>query len=229
MLARTHRRLVRAVKVHGLKGTIVALIARLSRPRDETCDFDARYGVDTNGIIDPSTLDVVAPRHDLTFANRYEPTNPDRFTELMAALPFGPPGATVVDIGSGKGRVLLMASQFPFDRIIGVEFVRELANVARQNLARFAGHRKCRDMLVECADATTFRLPQTPLVLYLYNPFTGPLMARFVRHVEDSLRAYPRPVLVCYRGGNDAEYWEQSPAFARLPHAGGCVRYQSRA
>lgn len=229
MLARTHRRLVRAVRVHGLTGTLNALIARLAPPTDDACDFDARYGVDTNGIIDPSTLDVVAPRHDLTFANRYEPTHPDAFTDLIAALPFGPHGATFMDIGAGKGRVLLMASQFPFDRVIGVEFARELVAIAHRNLARFTGERQCRDMQIDCADATTYPLPIAPTVLFLNNSFTGPLMARFVRHVEDSLHAHPRPVLVCYRGGNDAEYWEQSPAFTRIPHAGGCVRYQSRA
>jgi hypothetical protein len=52
----------------------------------------------------------------------------------MAALPWRPEDFTVIDFGSGKGRALIVASECPFRRIIGVEFALELHRDAQQNI-----------------------------------------------------------------------------------------------
>src|SRR3954447_24824698 len=53
----------------------------------------------------------------------YQPTEPVLFGEMLAALSVNLQDFTFIDIGSGKGRTLLMASTFPFRRIIGVELL----------------------------------------------------------------------------------------------------------
>ncbi len=45
---------------------------------------------------------------------------------------------TFIDLGSGKGRVLLMASEYPFQKIIGVEFMPELHRAAQKNIAGYS-------------------------------------------------------------------------------------------
>jgi hypothetical protein len=45
--------------------------------------------------------------------------------ETLAALPIAYDKFAFVDCGSGKGRTLLIASEFPFKFIIGVEFAAE--------------------------------------------------------------------------------------------------------
>ena len=44
---------------------------------------------------------------------------------------------TFVDLGSGKGRTLLMASDYPFRRIIGVELLPSLHQIAQENLRQY--------------------------------------------------------------------------------------------
>jgi predicted RNA methylase len=79
-----------------------------------------------------------------------------------------------IDFGAGKGRTLLIASLFGFKRIIGVEFARELVEIARENVKRFV----CRAEIMH-ADAAEYRVPDDNLVAYFYNPF-GPEVLRRV-------------------------------------------------
>lgn len=57
-----------------------------------------------------------------------------RFRALMASLSAPVDELTFVDLGAGKGRAMLLASELPFRRIVGVEFSPELCDVARRNL-----------------------------------------------------------------------------------------------
>src|SRR5581483_6263816 len=106
----------------------------------------------------------------------YQPTEPGAFHEMMQTLrnithlDFS--DFVFVDLGSGKGRTLMMASDYPFQRIIGVELLPALNQVSRQNLSRYKNHsQRCFAIESLCADATKFPLPAAPLILYLFNPF----------------------------------------------------------
>jgi hypothetical protein len=46
-------------------------------------------------------------------------------------------GYTFIDMGSGKGRMLLLAAEPPFRRIIGVEFASDLDALARSNVKTY--------------------------------------------------------------------------------------------
>lgn len=104
-----------------------------------------------------------------------------------------------LDVGSGKGRALLIASSLPFKKVIGVELSPELHALASRNIGRFrGGTRKCPNISSYCGDATIFPLPSENTVLFLYNPFKAPVMERFLAHVRDSLAAHPRDVYILY-------------------------------
>jgi tRNA G46 methylase TrmB len=68
------------------------------------------------------------------FHSPYQPTDPALFQEIMASLPIEFEQFTFVDLGSGKGRTLLMASEYPFKRIVGVELIAELHRAAEENI-----------------------------------------------------------------------------------------------
>jgi len=53
------------------------------------------------------------------FCSPYQPTEPLLFHEMMGALRIDFNEFTFIDLGSGKGRVLLMAADYPFRRIAG--------------------------------------------------------------------------------------------------------------
>ena len=197
--AATADRLRRAVRRYGVKGTLreAGRLARTYRGRRrwERLDreFDARYGVDTAGIV---------RLHDLTFesenkqlGNRYEATTPDGFRALLGGLDVGDHEQIFIDLGSGKGRALLLASEFPFKRVVGVEFSPELHEVAERNVERFdSPEQRCREFDLVCMDAARYELPDEPTLLYIYNAFEEPVMRAVLENVRRSLETSPRPL-----------------------------------
>ena len=171
--------------------------ARL-RQRFGDADYDWDYRVNT-------TSGAVGWRDRLLGAlhTLYQPTEPSLFHEMLAALREHTKSDladfTFIDLGSGKGRTLLMASDYPFRRIIGVELLPRLHQVALQNISQYrADSQKCFAMESVCADASTFPLPGGPLVIYLFNPLLESPLRHTFANVAASLRQNPRPIYVLY-------------------------------
>jgi SAM-dependent methyltransferase len=102
-----------------------------------------------------------------------------------------------VDLGSGKGKALLLASDYPFKRIIGVEFSPVLHLIALDNISRYrTPTQRCRNIKSICQDATEFDFPMSPLLVHLYNPFGPDTLGRVLERLEASLSIQPRPCFV---------------------------------
>ena len=175
---------------------MVALAARYAverwqHSRDRASrGFDDTLGVDT---------------HAWTLSG-YEPTPLPLLEALFAELPVA--GRTFVDVGCGKGRVLLWAARSPFVRVVGVEHDAALADIARRNLRRAVDpQRRCRDVDVVTDDAAAAAWPLGPLVVFLYNPFDAAVMVEVVASLERSLAAHPRPCRVVYVHPLCADAW----------------------
>ncbi|GLQ79350.1 hypothetical protein GCM10007881_28680 [Mesorhizobium huakuii] len=159
--------------------------------------WDRRHGVDTAGSIQLSGLDVVGPHRAM--GNEAVCTSPRTFDFIMKSLPRDLQNHTFIDIGSGKSRTLLLASQYPFAEIIGVEFARELVDIARSNIGRFRDpSRKCRALSVVEADAAAYDFPEMPLVVYFYNPFSKAVFDIVLKNLVSSLERCPRDCFIVY-------------------------------
>jgi SAM-dependent methyltransferase len=137
------------------------------------------------------------------FHSPYQPTEPALFHEMLDALqkdePLNFEDFTFFDLGSGKGRALLMASDYSFRRIVGVELLPTLHEIAEENLRQYKNEsQKCFAIEAICTDATSFVMPDEPLVMYLFNPFPEAGLRQVIFHLEESLRAHPRAVYVLY-------------------------------
>jgi SAM-dependent methyltransferase len=104
-----------------------------------------------------------------------------------------------IDVGSGKGRVVLQAARYPFRRVIGVELSERLNAVARANVAASAGSLACGDIELVTADILTYELPDDVTVAYVYNPFTGDIFQALVDRLLASVDRNPRPLRLIYR------------------------------
>src|SRR3977135_3821117 len=105
------------------------------------------------------------------FHSPYQPTEPALFHEMMASLPIEFDQFTFIYLGSGKGRTLLMASEYPFRKIVGVELIAELHRAAEENIGAYKSPtQRCTQVESLLADARDFELPEEPLLLYLFNP-----------------------------------------------------------
>jgi hypothetical protein len=104
---------------------------------------------------------------------------------------------TFIDFGSGKGRALFIAAEYPFRRILGVEFATELHLETRQNILRYR-HRKQRCHEIDSLNihARDFSFPNENLILYLFNPFPAPVLEQVLRNLSASLERHCRDVFV---------------------------------
>ena len=169
------------------------------RQRYGDIDYDWDFRVDT-------TAATVGWRDRLLghFHSPYQPTEPTLFHEMLESLMQVTPKInlqefTFIDIGSGKGRALLLASQYPFRRILGIELLPELHRVAKENISKYKSDSQ-RCFAIDCvlANATEFDFPAEPTVLYLFNPLPESGLARMIGSLEQSLRENPRPVFMLY-------------------------------
>lgn len=132
-------------------------------------------------------------------ANSHIASDPDEFVQAMRSVDIELDEAVFIDFGSGKGRALLLASAYPFRRIIGIEFAAELHAAATANFAaRAAGGGEAVPVELIHGDATAYELPDDPLVLFLYNPFDAPVIAAVARRAMASWQANPRPMRIVY-------------------------------
>jgi SAM-dependent methyltransferase len=137
------------------------------------------------------------------FNSPYQPTEAALFREMLDALQrqthLDFRDFIFLDLGSGKGRTLLMASDYPLRRIVGVELLPGLHQAAQENLGKYRSEsQKCFALESICADATEFPFTDEPMVLYLFNPFPEAGLKRMLGNLEQSLRAHPRAAYVLY-------------------------------
>ena len=161
------------------------------------------------------------------FHSPYQPTEPGLFREMHDSLGLDFAQFTFVDIGSGKGRTLLLASEYPFRRVIGVELLPELNEIARENISNFKSEkRQCSALESICGDAREFVFPNEPLLVYLFNPLTESGLTQVARNLEQSVRAHPRPVLVLYHNPLLAEVLEESQFYSKTADTGQYAVYR---
>ena len=139
---------------------------------------------------------------------------------LRECSPPAPIEQTVfLDIGAGKGRAMLLASQYPFLRVEGIELNPALAATTQSNIAiwRTDPHAEAlAPLLLHQADATRHPLPPEPTLAYLFHPFEAKLLRRFLRHVSGSVEREARSLDLVYVNAEHDSLLDRLPGFERL-------------
>lgn len=202
----------------GLRYTAVELTVRKPRrivKRLLDGIYDLRNGVDTAGTVGLAKLQIDKP--SAAFGNKYQPTTARSFRKALAAVPARFEDFVFVDLGSGKGKALLLASHYPFQRIVGVEFGVELVHVAQSNIARYGRHgAKCRSVESICTDATTYDFPPEPGIYYIYNAFFPPVLNAVLENIRRSVNQAPREVYVVYVSPMHRDLFDAMPWLTKL-------------
>jgi SAM-dependent methyltransferase len=178
------------------------------------CDllFDLRYGTDTHRPVAVEALDTDS--ENKPHAVHYQPTKARPFLRLLGRLSL-PVESGFVDFGSGKGRALLLASQYGFRRVVGVEFSHRLCEIARMNAVRFAKHSPTKNSIeVIEADVASFTVAPDLNIFYLYNPFAAPVLAKVLANIGHSLTLDPRKICLIYNTANNGKMVVDSGLFS---------------
>lgn len=158
--------------------------------------FDRKHRVNTNGVQQPSELALRG--ENVAHANNYEPTPINVFRRAINSLRVDYSRFVLVDMGSGKGRTLLLAAERPFLRVEGIELAGDLHEIALQNIARTDAASLHASIINHHTDATKYQIPKEPFILYLFNPFSESVIAKVLANIEMSLRAAPREGYIVY-------------------------------
>jgi SAM-dependent methyltransferase len=172
--------------------------------------FDEQYGTDTSGLIWGEDLSSGSPND--AWITGYYGIAPSVFHRMMRGLPEDLSSYTFLDLGSGKGRALMLATHYGFAEILGVEISPPLHELATANLARYAApERICRNAHALLQDATSFPFPLVPLVVYLNHPFCRPVLEQVLENLRGSLARHPRPLWMVYINPETRSVLDRAP------------------
>ncbi|HKB50525.1 MAG TPA: class I SAM-dependent methyltransferase [Solirubrobacterales bacterium] len=155
--------------------------------------FERRFGVKTSYRI---------PGEDLGHTDeRFLHYEPAGWRTLQQALPKRSVSAedVFIDLGSGMGRTVLRAAEYPFKRVIGVELSPALHAIAVENVERCRPRRRCGEVELVCADVLAFDFPDDVTVVFLYNPFRSEIFDEAMAALFRSVARNPRRVRILYR------------------------------
>jgi hypothetical protein len=193
--------------------------------------FDARYGTDTVRRLPVAEMRDV-PHALAAHAVHYEASTMPKMRQALAAvaraLGSRLPAFTCLDVGSGKGLVVMHASRHAFREIVGVEMASELHAIAEHNIGRFAAaHPDAAPMRLVQGDALACPLPAGPLVVYLYNPFDATLLQPFAARLEAAVSP-DREILVAYVNPVHRDVFDRPDRYEPLWDNGRVVVYRCR-
>jgi hypothetical protein len=139
--------------------------------------YDYRHGTDTSSFVQVKELSAASK--NLKNAGHYEPSSPFLFKTIMNHLSVDYNEYVFIDIGSGKGRILILASDYPFAEVIGIEFSPQLHAIAESNLINNE-HRRASKITLLCADVADYEFSNNNTVLYLFNPFNRVMILKLL-------------------------------------------------
>jgi len=186
--------------------------------------FDLAYGTETSGLL-PGNVIARGTTHAAADLTAYYGIAPSILRALLDLWlrelhPLAPIERTIfLDIGAGKGRAMLVASEYPFLRVEGVELNPKLADITRRNISIWESAQQATilaPLLLHEADATRMPLPDQPILAHLFHPFEDRLLRRFLRHVEKNLNVNTRPFDLLYVNAEHDSLLDRHPSFERL-------------
>jgi len=149
----------------------------------------------------------------------YGPINQDFFREIMRSVPVDLSSYSFIDVGAGKGAALMLASEFSFHHIIGVELSGELIDIGKRNVECY--HRSTRRIIDPewvRADFLRWKIPEEDALFFFNNPLPKDIALQAVQKiVEESFKTSTRSIIVYRRPpGEVPRYLAMNPSCCPL-------------
>jgi SAM-dependent methyltransferase len=206
---------------------------KVQRPRDllratstPIHPFDQIHGTETSGLVPAADLVTGHPNDDHVTA--YYAVAPSILRDLVERWretpPPEPPATyTFLDLGCGKGRAILLASEFRFREVIGVELNPAMAVAAQRNVelwtrahAADSTAQRISPIRVVHDDALAVTLPSSPTAVFLFHPFEEPVLKPLLRRIEAAFARRPGELDILYVNAEHGATLDDHPGFRRL-------------
>lgn len=161
--------------------------------------YEAIEAVKTGGALISSRLDPIDDTNHTPHIH-YVPTPRLVVNWLLSGLDVLYESNSFVDIGSGRGRVLLAAARQPFKCVEGVEFSKVLHQEAMLNIRNYPNDQlSCSEIRSVCQDAAHYVFPTGDCVIFLFNPFEPDLLNSVIQNaIQKSEKFGDRLIIIYY-------------------------------
>jgi len=179
------------LKQRGFKKSILAAYSLLY-----DLYYDAKHGFDTYSWVPVNELDVEEFQKE--HAVIYQATRVLPLRRLFKKLNI-PKDYSFIDIGCGKGRVLLIAAEYGFEEVKGIEFSSNLTAIANKNISKYKIQTNSSTFFdVINVDATDYKFNNIEDVFFLFNPFDEVVLKKVLDNINESLKKDNRRVWMIY-------------------------------
>ena len=182
------------LRVVGPRKTAGVLVSLLDDQYLRT--FDRRYRVRTSGLILLASTSFDPAR--LRDATQYGPVNAWAFRHLLKELNL-PRKLHFVDLGCGLGRPCLLAAEYGFEKVTGVDLARELCELARENAAQWrfrAAHST--PIAILQMDALDFCENSDDDVFFMFRPFSKEFLERILEKLAGVAARQKKQLIIIY-------------------------------
>jgi predicted RNA methylase len=178
--------------------------------------FDWKYQIDTKTWV--SHEDLIAENDLAKYSGHYQPNCALLVKKVLKRLQ-PPKHQTFVDLGSGKGRIMILAAEYGFQKVKGVELSTNLSAITESNVKSYKTKTgNVADISVFNKDATSFEFEATDSVLFMYNPFNGVIFEKVINNIKLSLERHPRQLTIIYMLPTEKEIIESTLEFSSIQH-----------
>ena len=175
----------------GLKNTLTGIITYLYDHY-----YDAIHQIDTYNWV--SKKDLIVEDSVAEHASLYQATRVLSLRKLFKILKLDK-NTVLMDIGSGKGRVLFVASEFNFKEVRGIEFSSNLCKIAIKNVENYKSKIVTETKFdIINIDASKYEFEDDESVFFLFNPFDEYILNKVLKNIEISLKRKERKILMIY-------------------------------
>ena len=214
------KRLVALVRGLGVVQTFALLLGTFD-DKYLKC-FDRRYQVKTSAFILLNTTSFDPAR--LKDATQYGPTNAWAVRKILKRLTLSRE-LHFCDLGSGLGRICILAAEYGFAKTTGVELAAEFCEVARHNLSTCRPPSgKLSPIEILQMDALEYCEHTDDDVFFMFRPFSGEFLRQVLDRIAARSNARNRPLTIIYSeramvGVNHAETIATHGAFRKQTEA----------
>lgn len=156
------------------------------------CVIDLVLHVDT-------TRAVKLDEHDNKINYMYEPFPYKKMKKLFKKYSFTKDDG-FVDVGCGKGRVLIGAARNGCGNVYGVDISEELLDCAEKNMTACKRKRAYLNYRLLCMNAKDYAFSPDINNVFFYNPFSYRIFIRVIKALKKSIEDHPRDITLFLAG-----------------------------
>lgn len=174
-------------------------------------DGEKKYGINTTGINKLKRLSVKGDNKK--HASIYQGANYYLLEKAFTFLNEEKASGTLVDFGSGKGRIMAVAAFYGFENIKGIEFAPALSAAAEKNIDSIKSKYPDSNFSIITENAVNYKVEKDDSVFFFFNPFDEKIVLQVVKNILEPLKNYPRKIFVVYINPMHKEIFESAGFF----------------